>query len=94
MEGEITWFAEHNAPNIAIQKMRTKDSWLYTYLKEPHPIRPNGYYPGTGSRMPNYNLSQDEVDKILNWFKINVCLQDKLVVPKLPQLVNINKFLS
>jgi len=95
MEGEITWFAEHNAPNIAIQKMRTKDSWLYTYLKEPHPIRPNGYYPGTGSRMPNYNLSQDEVDKILNWFKtyaLKTSLQpiSNFQIDKVENLLNDN----
>ena len=62
MEDETSWFSDHNAPGLSGQAMRTKKQWLLSYLEEPKPIRPNGYFPGTGSRMPNYSLNSDEVN--------------------------------
>ena len=67
MDSEESWFINHNAPDLSAQKMKTKTEWLLSYLNEPSPIRPNGYFPGTGSRMPNFNLSQNEIEKIMKW---------------------------
>ncbi|GIS36242.1 MAG: hypothetical protein Ct9H90mP7_2500 [Candidatus Neomarinimicrobiota bacterium] len=61
-----TWFEEHNAPDLSGQKMRTKRSWLISYLKDPKPIRPNGYFPGTGSRMPAFDHTDQEVDLLVS----------------------------
>ena len=66
MENEKTWFEEHNAPDLSGQKMRTKRSWLISYLKDPKPIRPNGYFPGTGSRMPAFDHTDQEVDLLVS----------------------------
>jgi len=67
MDTEESWFISHNAPNLTAQKMKTKPEWLLNYLYEPSPIRPNGYFPGTGSRMPNFDLSKDEIENIGKW---------------------------
>ena len=67
METEKSWFFSHNAPDLSAQKMKTKPDWLKKYLYQPSPIRPNGYFPGTGSRMPNFNLSENEVEEISQW---------------------------
>ena len=67
METEESWFFSHNAPDLSAQKMKTKPDWLKKYLYQPSPIRPNGYFPGTGSRMPNFNLSENEVEEISQW---------------------------
>ncbi|MBT3479480.1 MAG: c-type cytochrome [Candidatus Marinimicrobia bacterium] len=67
MTGENNWFENHNAPDLTHQRMKTPSGWLLQYLKNPSPIRPNGYFPGTGSRMPNYNLSELEVEVLGDW---------------------------
>ena len=67
LKGENTWFKDHNAPDLSAQRMRTKTSWLIDYLKNTYAIRPHGYFPGTGSRMPNYNLSDTEIDTLVSW---------------------------
>ena len=68
MQDENSWFTKHNAPDLSAQKLRTKSPWLISYLQSPTPIRPNGFYPGTGSRMPDYNLKKDEINTIMSWF--------------------------
>ena len=67
MDSETSWFSSHNAPDLSGQALRTKKEWLLSYLQNPKPIRPNGYFPGTGSRMPNYSLDEEEVDSIIEW---------------------------
>ena len=67
IEDEASWFETHNGPDLSAQKMRTQPAWLKQYLKETQAIRPNGYFPGTGSRMPNYNLSETEVKTLTDW---------------------------
>ena len=67
LKEEETWFKTHNAPDLSAQRMRTKTSWLIDYLKNTSTIRPYGYFPGTGSRMPNYNLSDTEIDTLISW---------------------------
>lgn len=67
MSGEDNWFDTHNGPNLTHQRMKTPSAWLAQYLKETHAIRPNGFFPGTGSRMPNFDLTSSEIDILSNW---------------------------
>lgn len=67
MNGEINWFKNHNAPNLTHQRMKTPSKWLDQYLENPSPIRPHGYFPGTGSRMPNFDLNNHEVKILSEW---------------------------
>jgi mono/diheme cytochrome c family protein len=50
-----------NAPDLAPEGSRVHANWLQSYLAKPHPIRTFGFHPGTGSRMPTYALTTDEV---------------------------------
>ncbi|MEQ9422928.1 MAG: c-type cytochrome [Cyclobacteriaceae bacterium] len=53
-----------NGPNLAIEGSRVKPEWLMGFLKQPHAVRPNGYLVGSGSRMPNFNLTDREIEAI------------------------------
>ena len=44
---------------------RLRSEWLRRYLASPFAVRPFGFRPGTGSRMPDFQLVRDEVATIL-----------------------------
>ena len=48
------------APDLAMEGKRVSESWLNGYLKHSVAIRPFGYNPGDGSRMPDFRLSDEE----------------------------------
>lgn len=52
---------EPAAPELGGEGLRVKKTWLEGFLKHPQPIRPFGYRPGDGSRMPDFRLADDEV---------------------------------
>lgn len=52
---------EKNAPDLSLEGSRVQRPWLEAYLQQPHAIRKRGYYPGSGSRMPDFQLSSREV---------------------------------
>ncbi|MDZ7363004.1 MAG: c-type cytochrome [candidate division KSB1 bacterium] len=49
-----------NAPDLSLEGARVKKEWLFEYLKKPQPLRPFGFYPGSGSRMPDFKLAEAE----------------------------------
>jgi len=57
-----------NGPDLSNETSRVKDHWLKSYLEKPKPIRPFGFFPGTGSRMPDFRLSFAEVATITEHF--------------------------
>ncbi len=61
------WF-EKNAPDLTNEGARVHKEWLATYLQAPSPLRPFGFYPGTGSRMPDFNLSTEEAAQLTDYF--------------------------
>lgn len=60
----ITPWHEKNAPDLSVTGTRVKREWLAAYLKKPHALRPFGFYPGTGSRMPDFRLTDTESEVI------------------------------
>jgi mono/diheme cytochrome c family protein len=52
------------APDLAREGVRVNQAWLGSYLKRPQPLRPFGYHPGDGSRMPDFRLSDEEAAEI------------------------------
>lgn len=55
------------APDLLTVKSRINKSWLAEYIKQPHAVRPFGFYPGSGSRMPDFNLTPTEVENIVQF---------------------------
>lgn len=55
------------APNLMAIKSRINKTWLTDYIQQPHAVRPFGFYPGSGSRMPNFNLTETEIDNIVRF---------------------------
>lgn len=58
---------EKNAPDLSFEGSRVQQSWLQDYLKQPHAIRTRGYFPGSGSRMPDFKLSSQEVELLADF---------------------------
>ncbi len=56
--------AWHNAPDLSAEGSRVRPEWLRDFLRAPRPIRPFGFHPGSGSRMPDFRLSVAETDSI------------------------------
>jgi mono/diheme cytochrome c family protein len=52
------------APDLATESSRVRPQWLAAFLKKPAAIRPFGFHPGDGSRMPDFGLSDEEVASI------------------------------
>jgi mono/diheme cytochrome c family protein len=52
---------EPAAPELGGEGLRVNKAWLEGFLKHPQPVRPFGYRPGDGSRMPDFRLADDEV---------------------------------
>ncbi|MDQ7054657.1 MAG: c-type cytochrome [candidate division KSB1 bacterium] len=57
------------APDLARVMERLQEPWLRAYLKKPHAVRPLGFFPGSGSRMPNFHLTDEEIERLLAYFK-------------------------
>lgn len=47
-------------PPLAQESQRVNLPWLENYLRHSVPIRPFGFHPGEGSRMPDFRLSDEE----------------------------------
>lgn len=63
--GKMT--TKKDAPDLSIEGARVRKDWLKAYLKKPTSIRPFGFDPGSGSRMPDFNLSDNEVEVLTNY---------------------------
>jgi cytochrome c oxidase cbb3-type subunit 3 len=57
--------AWRSGPPLDMEKNRVRADWLRTYLRDPRPVRPFGFQPGTGSRMPDYHLDAGEIDALV-----------------------------
>jgi mono/diheme cytochrome c family protein len=52
------------APDLARESERVRGPWLTSFLRKPTAIRPFGFHPGDGSRMPDFRLSDEEARNI------------------------------
>jgi mono/diheme cytochrome c family protein len=53
--------ATNAAPPLAAEGGHVRDAWLEAFLRRPAPVRPSGFQPGDGARMPDFRLAPDEV---------------------------------
>ncbi len=52
------------APDLTREWQRVRGQWLTSFLRKPTAIRPFGFHPGDGSRMPDFRLSDEETHNI------------------------------
>lgn len=54
-----------NGPPLDGRGVRSRPDWLRRWLLRPEAVRPYGFRPGTGSRMPDFRLTGSEADSLL-----------------------------
>jgi mono/diheme cytochrome c family protein len=59
------------APNLARASVRVREEWMERFLRNPVPVRPAGFPPGSGSRMPDFRLSEGELDAVVSLLQEN-----------------------
>src|SRR5205823_336458 len=70
--GTINLPVKDAAPDLAQEGNRVNRSWLEGYLKHPVAIRPFGFHPGNGSRMPDFRLTGEESARIASFLSASV----------------------
>ncbi len=55
------------APNLGHEGSKFNRDWLFQFLKNPQRVRPNGYMPITKTRMPNFNLSDEDAEALTEY---------------------------
>ena len=58
---------ENLGPDLSIEGFRVLESWLVEFLERPVTIRPAGYHPGTGNRMPDFLLNDGSVRSLTRY---------------------------
>jgi hypothetical protein len=56
-----------SAPNLSYEGARVRPEWLREFLRLATPIRPFGFYPGSGSRHPDFLLTAVEVEVLSSY---------------------------
>jgi len=59
---------EKSAPDLSGLGARVTAEWLKSFLQAPEVVRPFGYHPGSGSRHPDFMLSEAEVKALAAYF--------------------------
>lgn len=49
-------------PDLSFEGARVTLDWLEEFLRKPTPLRQFGFYPGSGSRHPDYQMTESEVE--------------------------------
>lgn len=73
------------APDLSIEGFRVHEQWLSSFLKEPFPIRPSGFRPGSGNRMPDFKLSEGKVQTLVVFLMNQEGEVDPLLTAYFPQ---------
>lgn len=74
------------APDLTREWERVRAPWLTSFLRKPTAIRPFGFHPGDGSRMPDFRLSDEET------YKISMALLTNSLSPKSVAVTNLSAF--
>jgi mono/diheme cytochrome c family protein len=55
------------APNLGHEGSKFNRDWLFQFLKNPSRVRPVGFIPLTKTKMPNFNLSDEETGALTEY---------------------------
>lgn len=56
-----------SAPDLSNEGRKARRGWLTSWLAHPVAVRRFGFYPGTGTRMPDFGLSPSELRTLIRW---------------------------
>jgi len=56
-----------SAPDLSEEGSSARRGWLASWLARPSAVRPFGFYPGTGTRMPDFGLSSRELGVLVDY---------------------------
>lgn len=56
-------------PPLAAEGERARAGWLEAWIADPTALRPFGFHPGTGSRMPDFGLTVAEADTLARYLQ-------------------------
>ena len=76
---------DKNAPDLSGEGIRVQREWLSQYLLQIKTLRPLGFYPGSGSRMPDFRLTSAEVSDLTE------ALMNKTKRPAKPHAIEARK---
>ncbi|MDP2956897.1 MAG: c-type cytochrome [Longimicrobiales bacterium] len=62
-------WVEKSAPDLSEVGARVTPEWLESFLLTPEAVRPFGYRPGSGSRHPDFRLTESEAKAIAGYFR-------------------------
>jgi len=71
LSGEDAQWNAPVGPDLTTINSHLNKDWVKNYLSNPYAVRPFGFYPGSGSRMPDFSLSVAEVDSITSFIFSN-----------------------
>lgn len=54
-----------SGPDLSGEGSRARRGWLTSWLAHPVALRPSGFFPGTGTRMPDFGLSGAELEALV-----------------------------
>ncbi len=57
------------APALGNAGSRFRTDWLMEFLQDPSTVRPAGYATGSGSRMPDFRLAPNEVERVVGYLQ-------------------------
>ena len=78
-------------PDLTIEGLRVDQEWLIEFLKTPYPIRPFGFQPGTGNRMPDFNLSDAKIRALTGYLENQNAGQLEIYIPQDLTAFSMNK---
>ena len=61
---------EDAGPDLRGELSRVNPGWLTNYLRHPTAIRPFGYRPGSGNRMPDFHLTDQETREFIDYLTV------------------------
>ncbi len=64
---EVPEWEVKSAPNLGFEGARARPDWLREFLRLATPVRPYGFYPGSGSRHPDFLLTAEEVEALAGY---------------------------
>lgn len=75
-------------PDLTKEGFRVNQDWLSAFLRKPFPVRPFGFIPGSGSRMPDFRLLPGMVKQLTAYLMVQKSVDAASLSLFLPQQIS------